>query len=155
MTTPMSAPVSTLSIDANPLAVRDLGPWLRALLAATPAAEADLLVGRLELAVHEVCMNVVDHAGLPPGSTLELLGCVQDDRVWIEIHDDGGPFDAAGVPEPVAGVPQVRGYGLMIVRQLVDSVDYRRDDGHNTWRLEVRRASPTDGPGRATDETPD
>ncbi len=137
-----SAAATTLSIDANPLAVRDIGPWLRELLTATTPAEAEVLVARLELAVHEVCMNVVDHAGLPAGSSLELVGSVDDDRVRVEIHDDGSPFDPSGVPEPVPGVPQVRGYGLMIVRQLVDTVDYRRTDGHNTWVLELHRTPP-------------
>ncbi|WP_157970477.1 ATP-binding protein [Nakamurella deserti] len=139
----MSAPVSTLSIDANPLAVRDIGPWLRALLTATTPTEAETLVARLELAVHEVCMNVVDHAGLPPGAALGLRGAVTADRVRIEIHDDGSPFDPSGVPEPVPGVAQVRGYGLMIVRQLVDTVDYRRTEGHNTWVLELHRTPQT------------
>ena len=148
MTTPRSAPASTLSIDANPLAVRDIGPWLRELLTATAPAEAETLVTRLELAVHEVCMNVVDHAGLPAGSSLQLTGAVDDRRVRIEIHDDGSPFDPSGVPEPIPGVPQVRGYGLMIVRQLVDVVDYRRTDGHNTWVLELHRTPPAGATGR-------
>ena len=30
----------------------------------------------------------------------------------------------------------------MIVRQLVDVVDYRRTDGHNTWVLELHRTPP-------------
>jgi serine/threonine-protein kinase RsbW len=145
-TAPMSTPTSRLAIDANPLAVRDIGPWLAALLAALPTDERDALLSRLELAVHEVCMNVVDHAGLPPGSSLQLVGTVDGHRVRIEIHDDGSPFDASGVPEPVAGVPQVRGYGLMIVRQLVDTVDYSREGGHNTWVLQVHRAAGADSP---------
>lgn len=150
MSTPLgtpSRPVSRLTIDANPLAVRDIGPWLANLLTAAGAAETDPLLGRLELAVHEVCMNVVDHAGLPPGSSLDLAGWIDDHRVEIEIHDDGTAFDPSGVPEPVPGVPQVRGYGLMIVRQLVDVVDYDRTNGHNTWTLRVERPPAPSEPG--------
>lgn len=141
-TAPAGIPASTLSIDANPLAVRDIGPWLASLLATLPTAETAALLSRLELAVHEICMNVVDHAGLPPGASLDLVGTVDGRRVRIEIHDDGSAFDESGVPEPVPGIPQVRGYGLMIVRQLVDAVDYSREDGHNTWVLELHRAAP-------------
>lgn len=141
-TSPKSTAVATLAIDANPLAVRDIGPWLRGLMATLPSAESDALLSRLELAVHEVCMNVVDHAGLPAGSSLDLVGTVDDEQVRIEIHDDGSPFDPSGVPEPVPGFAQVRGYGLMIVRQLVDTVDYAREGGHNTWVLQLRRAGP-------------
>ncbi len=148
MTAPMGTPVSTLSIGANPLAVRDIGPWLRRLFDGNDPVESDTLVTRLELAVHEVCMNVVDHAGLPPGASLELEGSIDAHRVHIEIRDDGEAFDPNGVPEPVPGVAQVRGYGLMIVRQLVNTVDYRHTDGHNTWVLELDRsaAGPADAP---------
>jgi serine/threonine-protein kinase RsbW len=135
----MTTAVSTLAIEANPLAVRDIGPWLRSLLADLSSQESDAVLSRLELAVHEVCMNVVDHAGLPAGSSLDLRGSVDADRIRVEIHDDGRTFDPGGVREPIPGVPQVRGYGLMIVRQLVDSVDYFREGGHNSWVLQLHR----------------
>jgi len=99
-------------------------------------------------------MNVVDHAGLPTGSSMELDGLVDAGLVHIEIHDEGAAFDSGGVPEPVPGIPQVRGYGLMIVRQLVDVVDYRRRDGCNTWTLQVHRpAVDTDPDDVATPAT--
>lgn len=128
-----------LDIDADALAVREIGPWLQQLVADLPAAEQVLLLGRLELAVHEVCMNCVDHAGLAPGARLALTGTVQPAAVTVTIADGGVPFDADGVAVPVAGVPQIRGYGLMIVRKLVDELRYTRDADTNHWALQVDR----------------
>ena len=57
-----------LTMSADALSVRKLGPWLSEALAPT-GAEATDLHGKMELAVHEVCMNIVDHAygAQPPG----------------------------------------------------------------------------------------
>ncbi|GGM00685.1 ATP-binding protein [Nakamurella endophytica] len=130
---------SRLSVAADLLSVREVGPWLRDLLAATGADEGARLLARLELAVHEVCTNAVDHADLAPTDRIRLVGRVHPHRVVVAVSDEGRPFDGADAPEPVAGVAQVRGYGLMIVRQLVDEVAYRRTGTWNTWLLTLHR----------------
>lgn len=135
---------TSLDLASDVLSVRAIGPWLSTLLGDLDDAEATALRTRLELAVHEVCVNIVDHADLPPGSGIRLDARVDPSAVVVVITDAGRTFDPAAVAAPQPGVPQIRGYGLMIVDQLVDSVLYERDHPRNRWTLRVDRRTVTD-----------
>jgi serine/threonine-protein kinase RsbW len=126
-----------LRLPADLLALRDLGPWLRGLLDPAGAGE---LHGRLELALHEVCVNVVQHAYGEAGGTIDVSGRAGPGSVELTVTDCGAAFDAAAVTAPRPGVPQERGYGLGIVEQLVDELTYIREgEGRNRWVLRVGR----------------
>jgi serine/threonine-protein kinase RsbW len=117
---------SRLLLEPTALAVRAIGDWLRDATAELDRATADALLMRAELATHEACMNVVDHAGLPDGSTIELLAALNDDRLTVTVRDAGQPFDLAHVSVPDPQVLQERGYGVKIIRSLVNNLAYRR-----------------------------
>lgn len=128
---------ASLRLAADLEALRALGPWLHDLLDEGGAGE---LHGRLELALHEICVNVVQHAyaGLP--GTIQLAGRVGPGEVELSVVDGGAAFDAAGVRVPVPTVPQEHGYGLEIVKQLVNELSYSREqEGRNRWVLRVDR----------------
>ena len=131
-----------LVIEGDSLAIRRIGPWLRDRLDGLPADEASKIASRLELAVHEVAMNMVDHARLPDFALLRFRAAITDTVVEISVTDPGEPFDPETEKEPTAGTPQERGYGLMIVRKLVDHLEYARLDDGNKWILRVNRTSP-------------
>ena len=140
----MSGGPARLTMSADALSVRKLGPWLSETLAPT-GAEADELQGKMELAVHEVCMNIVDHAyGAQPAedrSDLHIECWVHQEAVLVRVSDDGSPFHAPA-HRPSPGVPQIRGYGLPIVEKLADEVRYERGNGINIWSLRFRRTRP-------------
>jgi anti-sigma regulatory factor (Ser/Thr protein kinase) len=133
-----------LVIEGDSLSVRQIGPWLRDRLADLPADEASELASRLELAVHEVAMNMVDHARLPASALLRFRAAITDTVVEITVTDPGEPFDPDAEKTPTAGTPQERGYGLMIVRKLVDHLGYTRLDAGNRWTLRITRTSPAE-----------
>jgi serine/threonine-protein kinase RsbW len=91
----------------------------------------------LQLAVHECCANIVDHAyDANDGRIRATLTLAEHPRrIVVEIHDSGRTFEPEHVPQPVLGEPQVRGYGLFLMRQLLDEVDYLPQPGDNRWRL--------------------
>ncbi len=100
--------------------------------------EAGLLASKVQLAVQEVCTNIVKHAyaGRPGGrisGTLTLAAAPR--RLVVELLDTGGPFDLASVRAPDLSEGHEGGYGLFLVRALMDEVTYARDDGRNRWRL--------------------
>ncbi len=100
--------------------------------------ECTALALRIQLAVHEVCANIVDHAyaGLPPGRIAVAFYLSTDRRRFeIEVRDTGRPFDLATVPEPNPAALQERGYGLFLVRNLMDEVTYQSGSEGNVWRL--------------------
>lgn len=100
--------------------------------------DAPTTVYNLQLAVQEVCANVVDHAydGQPAGRihlTLRLLA--RPLRLRVEVADTGRAFDPAELTEPDLDQPQEGGYGLFLVRSLVDGLVYEQTAGVNRWLL--------------------
>jgi len=133
---------TVLTMSADALSLRRLTQWLADVLAAT-GSESTVLQARVELAVHEICMNVVDHAyGTEDGAErgdIAVEAAVDADAVRIWVTDCGGRFDPETAPPPVPGRPQVRGYGLVIAGKLTDDLGYRRETGRNTWTLRFDR----------------
>ncbi len=121
---------SVLLLESNHLALRTIGPWLSERLAPLPDEVAAPVRGQIELAVHELANNSIDHA---KSSGLELSADIDGDELVVVMTDSGLPFEADQVSPPTE--PQVRGYGLMIIEQIATAIDYRRQDDQNRWTL--------------------
>ncbi len=131
------AVVAQLDVPADLVELRGLGPWLADVLA---QAGASSFLGGLELALHEVCVNVVTHAYHGGEGRIQVRCRCDPELIELEVRDTSGTvFDAGDVSEPVAGLPQIHGYGLMIVRQLVDELIHTRQEEVNVWLLRTRR----------------
>ena len=134
----MSGTVHTsLRLEPSALAVRQVGPWLRSSLTSLGTELADAVMMKAELAVHEACMNVVDHANLPSGSTIDVHLELTPERLVVRVCDPGDEFDLAAVPEPAPMTLQERGYGVKIIRSLVTELTYRRLGSVNELRLHI------------------
>jgi len=118
---------------------------LGALLAgAEGLAERPDLVHSLQLAVHEACINIVDHAyaEMTPGRIrIAITLSSAPPRLIIELEDTGGSFDLAAIPEPDLVGGQIRGYGLFLMRQILDEVVYESLPHGNRWRLRKELSS--------------
>lgn len=100
--------------------------------------EQEIQIYNIQLAVQEVCTNIVDHAyaGMEAGRikvTLSLLESPK--RLSIELRDTGNSFDPSLVAEPDLEVGQVHGFGLFLLRILMDEVNYEPLYQSNCWRL--------------------
>lgn len=90
----------------------------------------------VELAVHEVCTNIVEHAYAgAPGRIRAALTLEPQRRLVVDLYDNGRSFNATAVAEPNLDEPQTSGYGLFLVRNLMDEVTYRPHADGNHWRL--------------------
>lgn len=95
---------------------------------------------RLRLALVEAFSNVVRHAhqnrpNLPILIRLEVI----EEKIAIEIWDYGEGFDIETYLPPNPNNMQISGYGWLIIKQLMDRVEYRLQDtrdGRNCLRLE-------------------
>jgi serine/threonine-protein kinase RsbW len=96
----------------------------------------DLVYG-LQLAVHEICNNIIKHAyGHEEGRLMLSLTIQPSRRTFVaDLYDTGRAFDPQGVPAPNLDVPHESGYGLFLARQLMDEVHYDTHTGRNHWQL--------------------
>ena len=116
-----------------------LGGCIAEMLArAEELAEPDETIYNMQLAVHEVCTNIVEHAYNEDHSkrikiTLTLSQNLR--QFVVDLFDTGSSFDPSEVSIPNLDEPQVDGYGLYLVRQLMDTVTYHSQPGNNRWQL--------------------
>jgi len=132
----------------------------RAVMEKVAAAVSDLgleprRLERLKTAVSEAAMNAIEHgnkgqADLP----VEVKVVVDDGRVTVRITDQGGGKD---IPEPetpdieakIAGLQKPRGWGLFLIKNMVDEMHVTTTETHHTLELVVRiDAGPASGNGK-------
>ncbi len=91
---------------------------------------------QFELASSEIITNIIQHAYRNHSGEIRFRLNFLIDRMELEIEDDGVPFDLTKLPEPDLEQPHERGYGLHVIRQLVDEVAYTPSTPQgNMWRL--------------------
>jgi anti-sigma regulatory factor (Ser/Thr protein kinase) len=109
----------------------------------TEAAKAHLnqrAVREIRLACEEALVNVIDHAykGLPD-RMLSVECLPKEHQLQVVIRDSGRPFDPRTAPQPDTGASiderRIGGLGIFMLRQLVDGMDYHRQQDQNILTL--------------------
>ncbi len=104
-------------------------------------ADPEKQVYNLQLAAQELCTNIVEHAysGRDKARIRVSLSLEANPiQLVLKFWDTGRSFEPSMVPPPALGEPQVHGFGLFLVQQLVDDIEYRPMVGGNHWRLAKR-----------------
>lgn len=93
-------------------------------------------IGQLELAVSEAAGNIILH-GIrgTPGRPIELSLTIDSERACVMFHYIGCDFDPQSVPPPTFDAGSESGYGLYLIRQSVDDMQFSRDEA---GRCEIR-----------------
>lgn len=113
---------------------------LRALPAhLAPAIPEATMRSRVELAVHELCVNAITHGECRSSIGVMLWG--DAGRRVVEVAYDGLTFDPSA-PVAVPDEPTVHGYGLGIIHRLSDEVVYVRRRLNQTRLFFEDRPSP-------------
>jgi len=94
-------------------------------------------LSELELAVNEAVANVMKHAY--QGRTdypIRMDLQAEDARIVVSIRHQGAPFTPEAVPPPSFDGSRSNGFGVYLIRQCVDEVEYLQEDaGGNCIRL--------------------
>lgn len=106
-------------------------------------------ISDLRLAVSEACTNAIEaHASHAPDADERIvIRCdLAEDRVEVQVHDQGGGFDPADLGElPAVEDPSrldhERGLGISLMRTVTDETEFRAEPGGTAVRLVVY-ASP-------------
>ena len=91
---------------------------------------------QLDLVLEELLVNVARYAYQPGTGDVEVAYAVESDgKLMVQIADKGRIFNPLEKDEPdLSGLLEDRpigGLGIFLVRELVDSLSYRRDQGRN------------------------
>lgn len=94
----------------------------------------------VNLAVEEIVTNIISY-----GYTDELVHsivlslCLKQETLLITVSDDAAAFNPLAIPPPDLDKPLAErdagGLGIHFVRKVMDSVEYRRDEGRNVLML--------------------
>jgi anti-sigma regulatory factor (Ser/Thr protein kinase) len=85
--------------------------------------------GKLELAITELCSNVIKHAYHGRADQwIHLEAEAFPKSISIRLHHVGDPFEPSGVPPPALDGSQVSGFGMYLIAESVDDVRYYRDE---------------------------
>ena len=144
-----------LVIQSSPAELRRARAWLSD--RARDAGFSDTDVRNLALVVSEACANVIEHAyNGEPDHPINLKLTVDESRLVLLVRDFGAPFDMASYRPPDLDEGQEGGYGVFIMRNLMDEVDYDvSDQPGTTLRLVKNRAAGAPVSGQLSPERTD
>ncbi len=104
------------------------GACAAALLERQPAlSDPEILTYNVQLALQEACTNIVDHAyNLQAGAMFAITFSLHDTpaRLIVDLHDTGQSFNPEAVSAPNLDEPAEGGYGMFLIRELMDDISY-------------------------------
>ncbi|HIJ07146.1 ATP-binding protein [Methanocalculus sp.] len=97
----------------------------------------------IQLAADEIFINIASYAYGEGEGEVEVAVSIQDDSIMITFTDSGIPFNPLSLPSPdtTLGIDERRigGLGIHLVRELMDTFTYQRQDTKNILLIEKKR----------------
>ncbi len=124
----VSRSVHTLSIPSSTRYLEDVRRFVEH--HASEANFSDQAVTELKIAVDEACANVIEHAYSGDQSgTIDVDVIIKPDKFTVRIRDEGQSFDEDKYQKPdildFAHKKKSGGFGVQIMKKLMDRVEYR------------------------------
>lgn len=130
-----------LELPASHQYLNVVGACLRAFLEYEQGMEdREVFLYQVELAVHEVCINIIEHAYAGASGSICIHITVEDNphQLVTDLFDTGAPFNPLQVEQIDINEPRIRGYGLFLIHELMDKVTYTLEQDKNHWCLKKR-----------------
>ena len=104
------------------------------------------LLFRINLVIEELVLNIMDYGHDDNEHEIEIALTSAADAVTINIVDEGHAFDPmTDAPEPdTSGAIENRsigGLGVHLAKEMMDEMNYRRENGRNHLSLVSRRTA--------------
>ncbi len=136
-------PGHELCVEPQADAIGRLIAWVQVCCRTDGVADDDAFA--MMLALEEAVANVIAHgfAAVPPPHRITVRLDISAQSCIAEVIDNGRPFDPTAAPGPDPSLPleqrEPGGLGILLMRRMVDRLEYRRGDGGNVLRLEKAR----------------
>lgn len=103
--------------------------------------------GQVDLVVEEIFVNIATYAYRGGKGEVEMQYEASPGMLEVELADQGEEYDPLTLREPnlpaTLAERAVGGLGIFLVRQMADSVEYRREAGWNRLRFRMEAAPET------------
>lgn len=133
-----------LSTSTDLTQLRDLTCALDAILTSNQVARET--IDDVVLIAEEIFANAINHGYDPDARATGELAVelrATPDRVLLEFRDNGRPFNPLENAHPDLDAPildrPIGGLGVHLIRELSESVEYSREDGHNVLHCALAR----------------
>lgn len=125
--------MNTLIVKSDLSELNKIRAFLKAHLAVLSVSENEYYI--IELSLLEICVNIIRYAYPEDSGEIRLKSWKENNKFYLEISDDGIPFDPRQVQEPDLGKMitngQKGGFGIFLARKLMDGFDYKRENNQN------------------------
>lgn len=130
----MAEPFTRLTLPARVQSVRVFHEFVRDGAAVVGLTSEDM--DKLDLVLEEILVNIARYAYEGGVGDVEVGYSTQGDGLLVEVTDRGrsyNPLEAAPAPDLTLGLADrpIGGLGVLLVKQIVSSLSYRRQDGQN------------------------
>jgi len=98
---------------------------------ADPPGVPERLFRDIDLAASEAVTNAIRHGSRFEGDLLSVTVEISDRLISLQVVDHGPGFDLAAMTDPDLDQPAEGGYGVYIIKRLMDEVSYRRGPDAN------------------------
>ncbi len=127
-----------LKLYCDTTRLTDLRLFLNGILQNTPLTEIEQ--HQVTLAVDEVCANLIIHShACNPNEYIHVQVEKDNGLLKIEIRDQGDGFNIIEYKEPeitqVKKTKRKGGLGIILVKRIMDKIEFEKSDGQNTCRL--------------------
>lgn len=99
---------------------------------------AEEIVNMCELALQELLTNLVDHAySGNPNKLIKVIFSITSEKITIQTYDTGisAQVNLDNVQMPSPEELAEGGYGIAIIKSVMDEVKYSTSNGTNMWEL--------------------
>lgn len=104
---------------------------------------SDKKTKEIEIATEEAVVNIINYAYDDNTGNIEITCNSENDRrLIVEIVDTGKPFNVLSANEPdlTSDIDErpIGGLGVFFIKQFIDDVEYRRENGANVLTFIVQ-----------------
>ena len=125
--------MKTLTVKSDLAELNKIRAFLKENLSVLSISENDYYT--IELSMLEICVNIIRYAYPEKQGAIHLKIWKVQNKFYLEISDDGIPFDPRVVEEPdlekMISNGQKGGFGIFLARKLMDGFDYKREKDQN------------------------
>ncbi|WP_417385648.1 ATP-binding protein [Gimesia sp.] len=98
----------------------------------------------VRLALEEALVNAIKHGNrMSPDKSVEIQCWISDERVRVEIQDEGEGFDRSHVPDPtlLENLERPCGRGIMLMGAFMNLIEYN-DQGNKVTLEKIKGVAP-------------